>query len=100
MQGNEIQYLTNCLAQTKFIAVFVTYSAFDGHECSIDLYSDLYSAGGRHEWSLAGMSCVPCTAEGEGASIPLEEFDRWTDTLQHVLESRDARRYHVKFKYS
>ncbi|XP_046659886.1 uncharacterized protein LOC124353886 [Homalodisca vitripennis] len=43
------------------------------------------------------MSCIPCVAEGEGASIPLEDFDRWTDSLYHVLESRDARRYFREF---
>jgi len=43
------------------------------------------------------MSCIPCVAEGEGASIPLEDFDRWTDSLHHVLESRDARRYFREF---
>ncbi|XP_075231538.1 uncharacterized protein LOC142330251 [Lycorma delicatula] len=43
------------------------------------------------------MSCIPCVAEGEGSSIPLEDFDRWTDSLRHVLDSRDGRRYFREF---
>lgn len=43
------------------------------------------------------MSCIPCVAEGEGSSIPLEDFDRWTDSLRQVLESRDGRRYFREF---
>lgn len=43
------------------------------------------------------MSCIPCVAEGEGSSIPLEDFDRWTDSLRQVLDSRDGRRYFREF---
>ncbi|XP_039290057.1 uncharacterized protein LOC111044818 [Nilaparvata lugens] len=43
------------------------------------------------------MSCIPCVVEGDGCSIPLEDFDRWTDNLHHVIESRDGRRYFREF---
>ncbi|XP_054283806.1 uncharacterized protein LOC129000809 isoform X2 [Macrosteles quadrilineatus] len=43
------------------------------------------------------MSCLSCAGDGNRDCIPSEEFNRWTDSLHHVLHSKDGRKYFRDF---
>uniref|UniRef100_A0A1B6BWZ5 RGS domain-containing protein n=1 Tax=Clastoptera arizonana TaxID=38151 RepID=A0A1B6BWZ5_9HEMI len=44
------------------------------------------------------MSCIPCTEES--STIPIEDIDRWTDSLRQVLENKNGRKYFKEFLIS